>query len=191
MKNNKQEESSSTDPSGKKSSILAAEMIRDTPEHGGSFDIKNPPTPAPEGLHDDRVEEGGTNTPTPPQDNTDKKEGNMSKAVSVCDHLRGGWCKTHGGGARKAWKHIVKEVVGPDGMTKKKYLKRVYYVCDIEMKTKGSLTQPISTFFSSNRQDNTLGGRDSQFSTSTEGQSDNLNKLPTMESVVEKQDYDR
>ena len=86
---------------------------------------------------------------------------------------------------RKSWKPSRKEVVGPDGVARLKYSRKVFYVCDIQMKTKGSLTRQISTFFSNKKQDNTLGGRDLNFSTSTEGQSDNPDKIPTMECVVE------
>ena len=56
---------------------------------------------------------------------------------------------------------LNKETIGQDGGLRMKHSRKGINVCDMKVRTKGSLTQPISSFLNKNKSDTTLGGLDS------------------------------
>ena len=82
----------------------------------------------------------------------------------VCVHRRGGWCTTHGGGAKKFSKTSKCIKINADGSQKVSYTKKTYYVCDNGKK----LWQPKISFSSLNNKD--TGKGDINIITITEGQ---------------------
>ena len=85
----------------------------------------------------------------------------------VCVHRRGGWCTTHGGGAKKFSKTSKHIKINADGSQKVSYTKKTYYVCDISDNGK-KLKQPKISFSSLSNKD--TGKWDINIITSTEGQ---------------------
>ena len=105
------------------------------------------------------------------RDNTPVRKTTLAEKTTfekpVCVHRRGGWCMTHGGGAKKFSKTSKCIKINADGSQKVSYTKRTYFVCDISDNGK-KLKQPKISFSSLSNED--TGKGDIKITTSTEGQ---------------------
>ena len=90
-----------------------------------------------------------------------------------CTYNKKGVCKQHGQWVKK-WKPSHEMVVGADGVMKKRYTKKTYWVCDLDLRGDKKLRQPSLKLMMTQRggDDNQVakGGGSSKFCTSKVGQ---------------------
>ena len=93
-----------------------------------------------------------------------------------CTYSKGGMCSQHGHGIEK-FEPGHEMVVGKDGGLKKKYVKKKYWVCDLDMESGKKLRQPSINFKMTqndrkggNDGSAAMGGGSSNLSTSKVGQ---------------------
>ena len=65
---------------------------------------------------------------------------NVSKPDPGCSYVKG-WCKKHGGGAKKHWRPKWVRVKGVDGKFTMKMTHQTYYVCDLSLEAGTRLRQ--------------------------------------------------
>ena len=96
------------------------------------------------------------------------------KLDTPVQRLEGKLCKLHGQGVKK-WKQSHEMVVGADGVVKKKYAQKTYWVWDLDLRGDKKLRQPSLKLMMIQRgvDDNQVatGGGSSKFCTSKVGQS--------------------
>ena len=77
----------------------------------------------------------------------------ITRTARGCQHIRGGYCMTHGAGATRRWRPETTEVPGPNGTTVREYRQVTYYVCDLGL-TRRRQRQTRLSFVRTTAEDN-------------------------------------
>lgn len=103
-------------------------------------------------------------------------QGGSPRLRMKCSYKRGGVCSVHGQAVKK-FRPGHELVVGPDGGMKKRYVKKTFWVCDLNQMGDKKLKQPVlSLMMTQNDRKGgddspvAMGGGTSSSSTSKEGQ---------------------